>query len=94
MAVAMMPLARCLVESLYGVSPGLLGQFTSVMYPWRTGGKRLTQFARTMRPEMHRPRGITRPRDVGKSGAAILTLLLKIMLCVPILQIRKLSASI
>ena len=24
----MMPLARCLVESLCGVSPGLLGQFT------------------------------------------------------------------
>ena len=28
--------------SLYGVFPGLLGQFTSVTYPRRTGGKRLT----------------------------------------------------
>ena len=30
---AKMPLARCLAESLYGVSLGLLGQLTSVMYP-------------------------------------------------------------
>ena len=28
--------------SLYGVFPGLLGQFTLVTYPRRTGGKRLT----------------------------------------------------
>ena len=28
-------------QSLYGVFPGLLGQFTSVTYPRRTGGKRL-----------------------------------------------------
>ena len=30
---AKMPLARRLAESLYGVSLGLLGQFTSVVYP-------------------------------------------------------------
>ena len=31
---AKMPLARCLADSLYGVSLGLLGrQFTSVVYP-------------------------------------------------------------
>ena len=43
--------------------PVPLGQFVSVTYPRRTGGKRPRIFARTTWPEMLWPRRKMRPRD-------------------------------
>ena len=86
-----MPLARCLTESLYGVSLSVNSLRWCIRSEragnaWFLPSDHVTQNASAAQNN--------EAKGLGKSGTVILTLLFKIMLCAPNLQMRQLSPSI